>query len=428
MPSVFLNTSALHTNFFWIFLGFYLLHELISLILESLNYQKAKKQKTVPAFYQDKISNAVFIKSRSYTLDKIKFGWAAHFLKLPFFWLLIFANGFNVIDGYAAHWTQSGSLHHSVLFCILIGAYFFVLSVPFNLYSTFVLEQKYGFNKTTGKTFVLDLIKGLGLSALLGIPLLYLIFWFMTVSGNLWWLYVWAVVMAFQFFIAAVYPTFLAPLFNKFEPLPEGTLKQRITELAQKIGFKMSGIFIIDGSKRSGHSNAYFAGMGKFRRIVLFDTLTKQLNEDELIAVLAHEMGHNVKKHIRNSMILSSLMSLVGFYILSLLIGWSEFYQAFNFSKPSVHAALVVFSLVSGTFTFLLTPLTNGLSRKNEYEADAFSVQTTQAKTAMKEALFKLSKDNLSNLSPHPAYSFYHYSHPTTLERARAIDNIKTNS
>jgi STE24 endopeptidase len=244
----------------------------------------------------------------------------------------------------------------------------------------------------------------------------------MHTAGNAWWFYAWAALTSFQILIAAVFPTFLAPIFNKFTPLADQELNDRIVELARRIRFKMTGVFTVDGSRRSGHSNAYFAGMGRFRRIVLFDTLMKQLTSDELIAVLAHEMGHNVKKHIVKSMLLSAALSLVGFYVLSLLITWSDFYTAFNVAKASPHAALVIFSITSETFTFFLTPIMNLWSRKNEFEADQFSIETTNNKAAMKNALIKLTEENLSNLAPHPAYSFYHYSHPTTPERALAID------
>jgi STE24 endopeptidase len=330
--------------------------------------------------------------------------------------------GFNALDFYAASFTEAGTLTHSVLFTVFVGLYFGVVGLPFRIYSVFVIEERHGFNKTTLTTFIVDLIKGLLLSFILGLPILYLLYWFMHTAGNTWWFYAWAALTSFQILIAAVFPTFLAPIFNKFTPLADQELNDRIVELARRIRFKMTGVFTVDGSRRSGHSNAYFAGMGRFRRIVLFDTLMKQLTSDELIAVLAHEMGHNVKKHIVKSMLLSAALSLVGFYVLSLLITWSDFYTAFNVAKASPHTALVIFSITSETFTFFLTPIMNLWSRKNEFEADRFSIETTGSKAAMKNALVKLTEENLSNLAPHPAYSFYHYSHPTTPERARAID------
>ncbi|OVE81454.1 hypothetical protein BVY03_03670 [bacterium K02(2017)] len=418
-------TAVFHTTFFWVFLGFYLLHEIVHLTLELLNYKHAKKQNDCPGFYQKRVTQAVFEKSKAYTLEKIIFNITAHLAQIPFFWILIFRNGFNTFDYYAATHGGYGTLHHSVLFCIYLTIYFGIVGLPFKIYSTFVIEEKYGFNKMTFGLFLTDFLKSLVIGSIIGIPLMYLVFWFMQTTGDFWWISVWAAITVFQLILVTVYPTFLAPLFNKFTPLPDGELKDKITSLSKKVNMPLSGIFLVDGSKRSGHSNAYFAGMGRFKRIVLFDTLLKQLDTDELVSVLAHEMGHYVKKHIRNFMIISTLTSLIGFYILSLLINWADFYTAFNISEGSSHAALVIFMIASEAFTFTLTPLTNLLSRKNEFEADQFSVETTNNKTGLKSSLLKLTRDNLSNMTPHPAYSFYHYSHPTTVERADAIDNIK---
>lgn len=423
-----MNLSALNSVFFWMFLCFYLLHEILELGLDLLNFKHTKSQTDIPDFFKDKISTQQFERTKEYTLTKLKFGIFSHFCKQPFFWALIFLNGFQFLDSLAAQYTTANSLSHSVLFCFLIGMYFSIISLPFGLYSTFVIEERFGFNKMTFKTFLVDLVKSSILGITIGVPLLYLVFWFMQKSGNLWWLWVWGSITAFQLLISAIYPTFIAPIFNKFTPLEDGELKNKITELAHKIKFKMSGIFTIDGSKRSAHSNAYFAGMGKFRRIVLFDTLRKQLSDNELLAVLAHEMGHNVKKHILKSTLLSTIMSLIGLFVMSLLMKWPDFYTAFNINTPSAHTAFIIFGLSSGTFTFPLTPIMNLLSRKYEYEADQFAAEQTQNPQFLKTALVKLTKENLSNLAPHPLYSFFHYSHPTTEERAKKLDDFTLNS
>jgi STE24 endopeptidase len=267
-----------------------------------------------------------------------------------------------------------------------------------------------------------DLLKGIVLGAVLGGPILALVFWIYDKAGPWWWLWAFAAVFGFEFLMAAIYPTFLAPIFNKFTPLPEGSLKQAITDLAQKIRFKMAGIFTIDGSRRSAHSNAYFAGMGRMRRIVLFDTLQKQLTEREIIAVLGHEMGHNKLRHIHKQLILSFFVSLTGFWILSLAMGWTPFFAAFGAGDPAPHKALVLFALFSAHFTFFLPAITNALSRRYEYQADRFSVDVVGDREAMSSALVALCRENLSNLTPHPLYSFYHYTHPTTLERVRALE------
>lgn len=415
---------AFHTTFFWIFLCFFTLHECVELVLELCNFRHVKRQKEVPDFYQHSISPSLFEKSKTYTLEKIKFSIAAQLTQIPFFLFLIFRNGFNALDYYAAQYAGYGTLSHSVLFCIFLAIYFGIVGLPFKIYSIFVIEEKYGFNQMSFSLFVIDLIKSIFLALLFGIPLLFLIFWFMNITGIYWWISVWGALMMFQLFMAAIYPALIAPMFNKFKPLPESQLKEQILELAKKIRFKISGVFIIDGSRRSLHSNAYFAGLGRFRRIVLFDTLVKKLSTDELLSVLAHEMGHNIKKHMIKSLALSSVFSLIGLYVLSLLINWPEFYQSFNVTVHSHHAALVVFALSSEAFTFMLTPLLNYISRRHEYEADKFSVEVLSDKEALKNSLTKLAKENLSNLTPHTAYSFYHYSHPTTLERAKAIDEL----
>jgi STE24 endopeptidase len=417
-------THVFQTQFFWWFLGFYLVYEIVLLVLDSLNYRHTKKNSEIPVFYRGLIMPSKFERSQQYTLEKLRFSITSRLGFVPFFWFLIFRNGFNIFDYYAAHMVGYGTLSHSVLFCVFFATYLGAVTLPFRIYSIFVIEDKYGFNKMSFGLFLVDLFKGIALASVIGIPLLYAIFWFMRASGALWWLYVWGLITGFQFFFTALYPAFLAPLFNKFQPLEDGELKERITMLAQKIGFQMSGVFVIDGSRRSGHSNAYFAGLGKYRRIVLFDTLIKQLSTDELVGVLAHEMGHNVKNHVRSFTILSSVLSLVALYILSRLINWPEFYQAFHVTMPSAHTALAIFSISADVFTFFLTPVMNFLSRHYEYQADAFAVASTGKCEPLKGALVKLTQENLSNLTPHPVYSFFHYSHPTTPERARAMDAV----
>jgi len=218
-----------------------------------------------------------------------------------------------------------------------------------------------------------------------------------------------------------VYPTLIAPLFNKFQPLEKGELRERISSLAQQVGLKASGIYTVDGSKRSAHSNAYFTGIGKAKRIVLFDTLLKQLTGEQLLAVLAHEMGHYKMKHIRRMLVLSGVFLLLGLYILSWLIEFEPMFRAFGLENPSPHGALVLFAFMAGPFTFYLSPLLNHISRKHEYEADRFAAQTLNNGKSMEEALIQLTVQNLSNLTPHPWYSAYHYSHPTTTERIQAI-------
>ncbi len=412
--------------FFEIFIFCYFIHESGETALTLLNNAHAKKhQGEIPEYFRGKIDLPTYQKGIRYNLEKSHFGLVVQWLGVVITWTLLLGGGFDLLE----QWLQNFSLSpllHSISYCLLIFLALMVVKIPVSLYSQFVIEKKYGFNKMTLVTFVTDLIKTLLLSAVLGIPLLALVFWLYSKAGSVWWVWTFASVFGFELLIAAVYPTWLAPIFNKFTPLPDGLLKQSILELAKKIQFKMSGIYTIDGSKRSSHSNAYFAGMGRMRRIVLFDTLQKQINEKEILAVLGHEMGHNKKKHIQKQLILSFIVTFIGFWILSLAMDWEPFYQAFNAGSPAPHKGLILFALFSGHFTFLLPILTNYLSRKYEYEADRFSVEVVGDAPSMASSLVALCRENLSNLTPHPWYSFYHYTHPTTVERVRALTTERT--
>ncbi|MBX7147773.1 M48 family metallopeptidase [bacterium] len=412
------------TTLFYLFLFFYTVHAGWELLLTYLNMQHIKQHRhEIPAYFQDKIDQPTYQKSIDYTLTKSRFEIITTLVDSAALWCFLLANGLNEVDYFLRNYELS-PLFHSVCFIFTLGFLSSILGFPFSLYHHFVIEKRFGFNKMTLATFVLDKIKALALSLILGGPILLLLFYLWDKAGSAWWAYAFLSLFAFQMLLAAIFPTVLAPLFNKFTPLPDGALKDAIYNLARKINFNMSGIFTIDGSKRSSHSNAYFAGMGRLRRIVLFDTLEKQMTQDEIIAVLAHEMGHNIKKHVQKNLILSFISTFISFYVLSLLYTYPPFYEAFAITTPSTHMALTLFGLFSGAFTFMITPLLTGLSRKHEYEADAFSVETTHDKQSMISSLVKLSKENLSNLTPHPWYSFYHYSHPTTLERVKAIEKI----
>jgi len=293
-------------------------------------------------------------------------------------------------------------------------------SLPTDLYSTFGLEARFGFNKTTVRLYVTDRLKGLILGLVIGVPFLWVILWLMDVMGAYWWLWAFGFMTAFQLVMIVIFPALIAPWFNKFEPLKDGEFRERILALASQLGFQTSGIFTMDGSKRSAHSNAYFTGIGKAKRIVLFDTLIEQMTMEQGLAVLAHEMGHYKMKHIRRMLLVQTVFLFVGLYLLSWLLNAPWFFSAFGLT-PSNHAALVLFSIVSGPATFYLGPLMNRLSRHHEYEADRFAAKTLGEGKPMEEALINLTVKNLSNLNPHPWYSAYHYSHPTPAERISAI-------
>ena len=285
------------------------------------------------------------------------------------------------------------------------------LELPFSLYSTFVIEERFGFNRTTAKTFVIDLFKGLLLVLALGAPLLWVVLWLMEKSGDLWWIYTWVVWTGFGLLIAWAYPSWIAPLFNKFTALEDGETLTRINNLLQRCGFSSKGVFVIDGSRRSSHGNAYFAGFGKNKRIVFFDTLLKSLNNDELEAVLAHELGHFKHKHIIKSMAISMVTSLAGLALLAWLMQQGWFYTSLGVSQTSNYMALLLFSITLPVFTFLLHPVMSLLSRKNEFEADRFAAQQSRAEYLI-QALVTMYKENASTVTPDPLYSAFYDSHP----------------
>lgn len=403
------------TLFLALFGCLYALHLATETILDVLNLRHMAIHPSVPKFMSDVISQETYQRSLAYTKAKTNFGLFKRFVIAVVIWLVILSGAFGKLESL---------LDSRLAYPLVIGLALYLLQLPFVIYGQFSLEQRFGFNKTTVGTFVLDQIKGLVVALALGIPLLLLIYWFMDTTGERWWIFGFLAFMGFQLLTAAIFPVFLAPLFYKFVLLPESSLRTRIIELARKIQFKMADVFTIDGSRRSSHSNAFFAGFGKTRRVVLFDTLISSLTEDEIVAVVAHEMGHDKCKHIQKSLVMSTLFAFVGFYILSLAIAWPTLYEAFAAGEPRNDVGLVLFVLFSGVFTFPLQPLFQYFSRKNEYEADQFSTQTTGDAESLQGALKKLAKDNLSNLTPHPWYSFFHYSHPSLKERLKALHQL----
>jgi STE24 endopeptidase len=314
-----------------------------------------------------------------------------------------------------------GPISRGVLYVYLIALIFALVSLPITIYAQFVIEERFGFNRMTWQLFILDIPKGLLVFVVLLTPLLLVLFLLIRAS-SLWWLWSFFLFTAFQLVMIVLYPKVIAPLFNKYTPLEEGPLKEKVLSLAERLDFKTRGIFLMDGSKRSRHSNAYFSGLGRVKRIVLFDTLVQTFEEDEIAAVLAHEIGHQKLGHIPKRLVLSLPAGLLGFWILSLLLNYPPLFAAFGFSGSSPQAALVLVMFLSGPFTFYLKPLFSWLSRRQEFQADRFVQARTSYSGAFQAALKRLGKDNLSNPVPHPLFSFYHYSHPTILERIRALE------
>ena len=330
----------------------------------------------------------------------------------------------NAFDLLTAVLGESPFASATTLWAVL--SLFSLLALPFSWYSQFKLEERFVFNTSTQKTWWGYQAKGLLLSFIIGVPLLWLILWLTENGGDIWWLWVWGVIVAFQMLMSVLAPIFILPLFNKFTPLPEGDLKDRLNRLAERTGFINAGIQVMDGSRRSKHSNAFFTGLGKGRKIALFDTLIEQLNDEELEAVLAHEIGHFKLRHVPKMIMRSFITTLAGLYLLNLLAQQPAFVEAFGFTEGYAPAFLV-FSLLAGAITFWLTPISSLWSRKYEYQADAFAANAVGTSQPMIAALRKLNRENLSNLTPHPLYSGFHYDHPSLLERETALKAHVTN-
>lgn len=369
-----------------------------------------KHRGQVPEAFAETITLEQHQKAADYSRDKIKFGRLS--LAWESLWLLLwlFAGGLEMVDQYwrALEWSP---LWTGVAFIISINFLMGILELPFSAWSTFVIEEKHGFNRTTFSTWLLDMLKTTVLMLALGVPLLAAILWLMDQAGQYWWLYAWLLWSSFTLLMMWAFPTFIAPLFNKFSALDDASLKSRIEQLLQRCGFQSEGVFVVDGSRRSAHGNAYFTGFGAHKRIVFYDTLLESLNEDEIEAVLAHELGHYKRKHIRKMLFMSLSLSLAGFALLAWLMNSTWFYQSLGISTPSPYAALMLFMLVLPVFTFFISPLSSALSRKHEFEADDFAREQSDWRDLV-SALVKMYRENASTLTPDPLHSAFYDSHP----------------
>ena len=376
----------------------------------------------VPAAFAATISLVSHQKAADYTVTKARFGLLemAFGAALLLGWTLL--GGIDVLNqtinatGVANYGSLTPQLAVLTAFAVISG----VLSLPFTLYSTFRIEEQFGFNKMTVKLWLLDAVKGLVVGAVIGLPIVALILWLMGSAGSLWWLWAWAAWMAFNLLILVLYPSVIAPMFNKFKPLDDETLKARVTALMQRCGFAAKGLFVMDGSKRSAHANAYFTGFGAAKRVVFYDTLLKQLNPGEVDAVLAHELGHFKHKHIIKRIVSMFAMSLAGFALLGWLSSQVWFYTGLGV-RPNLNGgndalALLLFMLVVPLFSFFISPIFAQFSRKHEFEADAYAISQTDGKD-LQSALLKLYQDNASTLTPDPIYVRFYYSHPPASER-----------
>ena len=382
----------------------------------------ARNRSAVPAAFADTISLASHQKAADYTIAKARFG----LLEMAFGAALLL--GWTLLGGIDAlnqsiSSTSLASYGSLVPQLALLAAFSIIssmLDLPFTLYSTFKIEEHFGFNKMTFKLWLADMVKGVLLGAVIGLPIVALILWLMSSAGSLWWLWAWGTWMVFNLLVLVLYPTVIAPLFNKFKPLDDETLKARVTALMQRCGFAAKGLFVMDGSKRSAHANAYFTGFGAAKRVVFYDTLLKQLSPAEVDAVLAHELGHFKHKHIIKRIVGMFVMSLVGFALLGWLSSQVWFYAGLGV-RPSLSGsndalALLLFMLVVPLFSFFISPVFAQFSRKHEFEADAYAVLQTDGKD-LQSALLKLYQDNASTLTPDPVFVKFYYSHPPASER-----------
>ncbi len=375
----------------------------------------------VPEAFQDVVSLKAHQKAADYTIEKSKLSDIDSVMGIVFLLLLTLGGGISLAFSFWSSFELAPMLAElaAVASIFLVMT---VLEIPTSLYQTFVIEEKFGFNKSTLKQFFKDQATSIALVIAIGMPILALLVWVMDSVGEYWWLYAWAILMCITLLMSWLFPTLIAPLFNKFTPMEDGSLKERIKGLLTRCGFNSDGIFIMDGSKRSGHGNAYFTGMGNNKRIVFYDTLVESLDEEELEAVLAHELGHFKCKHVTKMLISSSIMTLCSFAILGWLITQDWFFSGLGVETHSNAAALLVFTLVSPVFTIFIQPISAYFQRKFEFEADDFASNNAQASKLI-SGLVKLYEENANTLTPDPLFSAFHYSHPPAAIRIANLES-----
>lgn len=398
---------------FYILISILIISFIVDKVLDALNAKHYKDP--IPPELSDVYEEEDYLKSQNYKKANDRFSSIASSISLVVTLFFFYLDGFAFVD----EWARTFSDNTIIIALLFFGSIMFasdLLSTPFSYYHTFIIEEKFGFNKTTLKTFLVDKIKGWLMSAILGGLLLSIIIWFYEAVGSNFWLYAWGIIAVFIFFINMFYARLIVPLFNKQTPLCDGSLKTKIQDYAQKVGFKLDKIVVIDGSKRSTKANAYFSGFGSEKRVTLFDTLIKDLEEEEIVAVLAHEVGHYKRKHILFNLIISILIMGFTFWLLSLFIGNPILSEALNVALPSFHIGLIAFGILYSPISELTGLIMNFISRIFEYQADNYAKETFDAAPLI-SGLKKLNKNSLSNLTPHPAYVFVYYSHPTLLQR-----------
>ncbi|HEY9117545.1 MAG TPA: M48 family metallopeptidase, partial [Roseivirga sp.] len=389
-------------------------------VLDYLNLKHSKS--AVPDKLKGIYNEEEYARSQEYQKTKSRFGFLTSAFSTILTICVLTFGGFGWLDGLLRNYINDPIFLSLAFF----GALFIlsdIVNTPFSYYSTFVIEEKFGFNKTTMKTFLIDKLKGYLLIVLIGGLLGYALLWIVNQLGEYFWIYALVLITAFMLIMNLFYTSLILPLFNKLKPLEEGELKDKIMEYAQQVSFPLDNIFVIDGSKRSTKANAFFSGIGKKKKIVLYDTLIEKHTVEELVAVLAHEVGHFKKKHIIWSLVLGVIQMAITFYLLSLFVFNESLSQALGGSEMAIHLNFIAFGVLYTPISRLTGLFMNALSRKNEFEADAFAVSTYATQPLM-DALKKLSVSSLSNMTPHPAYVFAHYSHPPLLQRLNAMEAL----
>jgi STE24 endopeptidase len=411
------------STFTFIFISLLIITNIVRFWLGNRHIQFMQANRNqVPIAFSHTISLEAHQKAADYSTAKTKLALLEALLQTVLLLIFTIGGGLQWLDTF---WMQYLPNHEIIRGALVICSALILSSImelPLDYYHTFTIDEKFGFNKMTPRMFFLDLFKHTIVGLALGLPILLVALWLMNSAGEYWWFYLWAVLSVYTIVMFAVYPTFIAPLFNKFTPLSDISLKNRIERLLDKCGFKSQGLFVMDGSTRSGHGNAYFTGFGNSKRVVFFDTLLDKLNEDEIEAVLAHELGHFKHHHVIKMISISLLMYLIGLALLGWLINQSWFYAGLGISNPSHHMALLLFLLVSPVFMFLLRPIMASYSRKNEFEADDYAARHADASHLVR-ALVKLYRDNASTLTPDPLYTSFYASHPPASIRIKKLSS-----
>jgi STE24 endopeptidase len=391
---------------------------LLGIVARLLNLGRLRPE--LPAEFEGIQDGEKYARSQEYTRARTRFTLVEQSFSLAALLIFWFASGFNAVDMMIAGW-EMGPIWSGLFFFGILALGRTVLDLPFDIYATFVIEERFGFNRTTPATFVADKLKGLALALVLGGPLLAGILWFFGSAGAMAWLYCWAAVTLFLLAVSFVIPTWIMPLFNRFTPLEEGELKEAILSYARSVNFAIANLFVIDGSKRSAKANAFFSGFGRNKRVALYDTLVEKHPVEELVAVVAHEVGHYKLKHIVKGIVISVVHTGALFFLMSRFIDDPMLFEAFGMERMSIHAGLLFFLLLLSPIELLVSVLRQIISRRHEFEADRFAADTTGRAETMIAALKRLSASNLDNLTPHPFYVFLYYSHPPMLRRIEAL-------